>query len=248
VIIDVKKEFILNEEEYVQNIIKTNIKPDLGFFKFLIMVIKYFSSTSQDLSQVKNNVNIIMKNIYYEEYVPEKWEKLIEEIFKNVIDNKIQLKKIEKIIIYDVDMVQVFKGKDNKERKLLFTAFVLAHFRNAKGWLNFKDKSDLINWFNLANVSGSLNDNIKIISSLNQNNLIFTTKKCDSLNIKVNLLEDYSEHKSIFEITEIKNLGNLLISTYDENYAQCPICGKLIKNSTVRIVKCKKCAELTKRH
>lgn len=42
------------------------------------------------------------------------------------------------------------------------------------------------------------------------------------------MLSEYFGETPVFRITELENLGNLLIATYKDGYKQCK-CGRLIK-------------------
>ncbi len=57
------------------------------------------------------------------------------------------------------------------------------------------------------------------------------------------MLDDYEGMEPVFRISEMENLGNLLIATYKEGYAMCSKCGKLIKVDNTLSAVCKKCSK-----
>ena len=247
-----KNKIILNENQYVRDILaniysdktKEIVKPDIGFFKFLLWLIKYYSDKEFDyaLHQVEQLVQIAMNKIYKKEYVHEKWRKMIMNMYDNLRKDVIKpLSRIQYIDIYSWDMTQVFKGETDRERKLLFSAYVIAHYKMANGWLNLKTIKDIGDWFEMSNVACTAFERMKLIGELKGKGLVEVTNSCDNLNIKVKMLDDYEGMTPVFRISEMENLGNLLIATYKEGYAMCSKCGKLIKVDNTLFAVCKKC-------
>lgn len=249
-----KNKIILNENQYVRDIL-TNIysdkteeivKPDIGFFKFLLWLIKYYSDKEFDyaLYQVEQLVQIAMDKIYQKEYVHEKWRKMIMNVYDNLRNGVIKpLSHIQYIDVYSWDMTQVFKGETDRERKLLFSAYVIAHYKGANGWLNFKNIKDIGDWFEMSNVACTAFERMKLIGELKSKGLVEVTNPCDNLNIRIKMLNDYEGMEPVFRISEMENLGNLLIATYKEGYAMCSKCGKLIKVDDDLTTICKKCVK-----
>lgn len=249
-----KNKIILNENQYVRDIL-TNIysdkteeivKPDIGFFKFLLWLIKYYSDKEFDyaLYHVEDLVRNAMIKIYQKEYVHEKWRKMIMNVYDNLRNGIIKpLSHIHYIDVYAWDMTQVFKGETDRERKLMFSAYVMAHYKAANGWLNLKTIKDIGDWFELSNVACTAFERMKLIGELKNKGLVEVTNSCDNLNIKVKMLDDYEGMEPVFRISEMENLGNLLIATYKEGYAMCSKCGKLIKVDNTLFAVCKKCSK-----
>lgn len=247
-----KNKIILNENQYIKDILvniysdktKEIVKPDIGFFKFLLWLIKYYSDKEFDyaLHQVEQLVQIAMTKIYQKEYVHEKWRKMIMNVYDNLRNGIIKpLSHIQYIDVYSWDMTQVFKGETDRERKLMFSAYVMAHYKAANGWLNLKTIKDIGDWFELSNVACTAFDRMRLIGELKSKGLVEVTNPCDNLNIRVKMLNDYEGMTPVFRISEMENLGNLLIATYKEGYAMCPKCGKLIKVDDDLVKICKKC-------
>ena len=92
-----------------------------------------------------------------------------------------------------------------------------------------------------AQINGKPERNGVINPRTGEKGLIETTKKCDNLNIRVNMLSEYFGETPVFRITELENLGNLLIATYKDGYKQCK-CGRLIKINSNRQTMCRFCA------
>lgn len=250
-----KNQIILNEYQYVKDIlakvysgkdISEIEKPDIGFFKFLLWLIKYHSDKEFDyaLYQVETLVQTTMTKIYQKEYIHEKWRKMIMNVYDNLRNGTIKpLSRIPYLDIYSWDMIQVFKGETEREHKLMFSAYVLAHYKASNGWLNLKSIKDIGDWFEMSNLSCNAFERMKMIGELRSKGLIETTNSCDNLNIKVKMLDDYEGMRPVFRITEMKNLGNLLIATYKDGYGMCEKCGKLIKIDSGMFGICKKCGK-----
>ena len=248
-----KNQIVLNENQYVKDILEKVYsgkdvseieKPNIGFFKFLLWLIKYYSDKEFDyaLHHVEALVQTTMNKIYQKEYVHEKWRKTIINVYDNLRNGTIKpLSRISYLDIYSWDMIQVFKGKTEREHKLMFSAYVLAHYKASNGWLNLKSIKDIGDWFEMSNLSCNAFERMKMIGELREKGLIETTNSCDNLNIRVKILDDYEGMRPVFRITEMKNLGNLLLATYKDGYGMCEKCGKLIKIDTGMFGICKKC-------
>ncbi len=108
-----------------------------------------------------------MTKIYQKEYVHEKWRKMIMNVYDNLSNGIIKpLSHIRYIDVYAWDMTQVFKGETDRERKLMFSAYVTAHYKAANGWLNLKTIKDIGDWFELSNVACTAFERMKLIGEL----------------------------------------------------------------------------------
>ena len=234
------RKIIINEKKYVSDILTNKEKPDIGFYPFLVLLIKYYCSLYNDLETVRENVDVQMRNIFKEEYIKEKWYVYICSLFK---DNNTKISERKYITVYAWDMIQVFKGETDRERKLLFSAYVLAHYMNCNGWINTKTSREISEWFELSNVVCNNADKFKIIGELKGKKLISLSKQCHNLNVKVELLEDYTGESPVFKIVDMENLGNLLAATYKDGYKQLEICGKLFRIKSNSQIVCPACAK-----
>lgn len=233
---------IINEADYVKKFLEnSDEKPEIGFYYFLNLVSKYYAELFDNYEETVNAVDALMYNIYKEEYIKEKWYSYILSIFQKIKKGTIYLSKRKDIVVYTWDMCQVFKGVTDRERKLLFSAYVTAHYMGYEGWLNTKTNKDIANWFEMANVNCTMPEKFAVLGELRKKGLIETAKKCDNLNIKVPMLSDYFGETPAFRITSLENLGNLLVATYKDGYKQCS-CGKLVKIKSNSQTMCKSCA------
>lgn len=233
---------IVNEQQYVEDVLNTQEKPDVGFYHFLNLLSKYYASNSDNIKEVVKNVNFQMKKLYKEEYIEEKWYTYINQIFIKVKKEIISLSKRQDVVIYTWDMRQVFKGETDRERKLLFSAYVTAHYMMCDGWISTKTRKGINDWFEMANVACTNSEKFKLLGEMKRKGLIETTKQCDNLNVKVPMLSDYFGETPVFRITDMRNLGNLLLATYKDGYKQCVKCGKLMKVNSNSHTMCKICA------
>lgn len=233
---------IIDEAGYVMKFLENNNeKPEINFFHFLNLTSKYYSELFDNYKEVISSVDNIMYKIYKEEYVKEKWYSYIITVFQKVKKGTIHLSKRKDIAVYSWDMTQVFKGESDRERKLLFSAYVMAHYMECGGWINTKTRKGINDWFEMSNVACTGVDRFKLIGEMRNKGLIEITKQCDNLNIKVPMLSDYFGETPVFRIADINNLGNLLLATYKDGYKQCIKCGKLIKINSNSQNMCKFC-------
>lgn len=232
---------VVNEKKYVLDALNGTEKPDIGFYSFLNLISKYYAAQCATVEETIYNVDEQMKKLYKEEYLKEKWYVYISGIFKKVKEGITGINEREDVVVYTWDMCQVFKGETDQERKLLFSAYVIAHYMGCNGWLNTKTSKSIANWFEMANVACTSSDRFLLLGEMKKKGLIETTKKCDNLNIRVNMLSEYFGETPVFRITELENLGNLLIATYKDGYKQCK-CGRLIKINSNRQTMCRFCA------
>jgi hypothetical protein len=232
---------VVNEKKYVLDALNGTEKPDIGFYSFLNLISKYYAAQCATVEETIYNVDEQMKKLYKEEYLKEKWRVYISGIFKKVKEGITGINDREDVVVYTWDMCQVFKGETDQERKLLFSAYVIAHYMGCNGWLNTKTSKSIADWFEMANVACTSSDRFLFLGEMKKKGLIETTKKCDNLNVKVNMLSDYFGETPVFRITELENLGNLLIATYKDGYKQCE-CGRLIKINSNRQTMCRFCA------
>ena len=232
---------VVNEKKYVLDALNGTEKPDIGFYSFLNLISKYYAAQCDTAEETIYNVDEQMKKLYKEEYLKEKWYVYISGIFKKVKEGITGINDREDVVVYTWDMCQVFKGETDQERKLLFSAYVIAHYMGCNGWLNTKTSKSIANWFEMANVACTGSDRFLLLGEMKKKGLIETTKKCDNLNIRVNMLSEYFGETPVFRITELENLGNLLIATYKDGYKQCK-CGRLIKINSNRQTMCRFCA------
>lgn len=232
---------VVNEKKYVLDALNGTEKPDIGFYSFLNLISKYYAAQCDTAEETIYNVDEQMKKLYKEEYLKEKWYVYISGIFKKVKEGITGINDREDVVVYTWDMCQVFKGETDQERKLLFSAYVIAHYMGCNGWLNIKTSKGIANWFEMANVACTGSDRFLLLGEMKKKGLIETTKKCDNLNIRVNMLSEYFGETPVFRITELENLGNLLIATYKDGYKQCK-CGRLIKINSNRQTMCRFCA------
>lgn len=251
-----KNQIILNEYQYVRQTLSDVysdkngeiVKPEIGFFRFLLLLTKYYCDKefNYTLGQVEIFVQTTMERIYQKEYIHEKWRTMIKNVYDNLGKETVKpLSRIPYLDVYSCDMIEVFKAQTEREHKLMFSAYVLAHYKASNGWLNLKTIKDIGDWFEMSNLSCTAFERMRMIGELKSQGLLEVTNSCDNLNVRVKMANDYEGMQPVFRITEMRNLGNLLIATYKDGYGMCEKCGKLIKINKGMFGVCKKCQNLT---
>ena len=149
---------------------------------------------------------------------------------------------VESIVLYKDELDLINTLEKDRDKKLLFTCYIIARFYNTEGWVNMSR----IELFKLANITLTSKERNITIGKLIQSGYLQDSKKNENLNIKVNFIEG----EKALEVKELKNVGNQFIAMTKKDYKMCEICGKLIKikikndYSTKYCVKCAKEKEL----
>lgn len=177
------------------------------------------------LSSIINNVidkmNSYNLNVtYYQEYIA---KDRIEKYFKDLYTGKLSLlRDINTIPLYKSEYETILRCDSDREKKILFTMYILARLVNGHGWV-YQSDTDI---YKLANVS-TTNKNDNVFYLLNTKGFITVPKKIGS-KMKVELSEILNEPIEI-EIDDISNLGNKFIAHMKTGYIVCKGCGKLVK-------------------
>jgi len=218
---------IMNEKLFIEEILKNKKKPRFVSNRYLIKLL-YRYYYKEDMTEEEAILNIFekSKDIEIEGY--------IEYVFYNQIvfnvkeeieyDNKIKLRELEYIPLYESELNIINTCKTDREKKFLFTCFILSRFYNNQ-WIGIKD-NDL---FKIANISMTERDRQFFIHSMKEKKYITLPKNNTNTSIKLNKEEILSGDKEVMKVIVLENLGNQFLSKYKEGYKQCSQCGKLIK-------------------
>lgn len=225
---------ILNEKEFLEKLIRHEISFEdykISRIKLIEYLLIYYNN---DIVQVKQE----LINILGETFPVEKYMTRIKELSKLATR---ELKQIEYIPIYqsEIDIVQ---SLDNEKLQcLLVTAYAIARALNNKGWLNIYNKSNLKDWFKLANVRANTVDKNLLVGELIDLGYCNDSKMSDNINIQVNLCDNGDE---VLKIYEFKNIGNQYLHKYKKGWKMCQQCGKMYKTKEKDYSSkyCKKCA------
>jgi hypothetical protein len=235
---------ILNEKKYVEDIINSSTMPEKMSVNMMITYLtKYYYINSSSVSEVVEKVcnqmdkfNIDIR--YYQEY---KCKNRVEKIYKAIVDGKVELlKECSNIPLYKSEYDKIMACENDKEKKFLFTIYILARYTDRYGWV-YNPRNEM---FKLANISSTTKGYKEIIFNLLRSGYIKNTNKVDDVKIGVDL-GDTSED-IVLEVSGINNLGNQFMAFIKDGYKLCEVCGRLIKIKSLKDQRskyCKKCAE-----
>lgn len=235
--------YILNEKEYIRNILISNQKPDELSVRYLITLIaKYYFHNATDAETL---AELVKKKILcfdidnYQEYTYHK--RIIstcEGLFNESID--CSLKEREFVPIYMDEINLINSLPDDRQKKVMFTLYAIARYMECGGWINKKDAKGLAEIFKLANVTLTCAKRNELLHELYKNGHISFGKKIDNLNIQVELKES---GETACKIREFKNIGNQYIANFKKGYKQCKKCGRVIKITGTNKQYCTTCSK-----
>lgn len=233
---------ILNEKKYVEDIINSSTLPEKVSVNMIITYLtKYYYEIYNSNSEVvdavckqMNKFNIDVR--YYQEY---KCRLRSNRIYNALDEGKLdRLKEYTCIPLYKSEYDKIMTCDNDKEKKFLFTLYMLARYTNKYGWV-YNPKNEI---FKLANISSTTKGYNEIIYNLLHNGFIKNTKRVDDVKIGVELADTSEE--IVVEVTKMSSLGNQFIAFIKDDYKLCECCDKLIKikSKTCPPKYCSKCA------
>lgn len=238
--------YILNERDFIRSVLLTKQKPNDISIEYLIKLIaKYYYSPDINIDELINVVKSKMLEFDIFEYQEHLYINKIKTICAAVCDPESTVrnfKEIEYIPIYKKELDVINTLKLDREKKLMFTLYAVARYRNSYGWTNIKNSSGISELFQLANVTLPSDKRNELLHQLYVNGHIEFSKKIDNLNIHVELL---SEGDVAYKIKEFANLGNQYIGNFKYGYKMCaePGCLKYIKVNGHNTRYCKQCSD-----
>lgn len=238
-------QIIINEREYVKNIIETRQKPEnMSMYKFIKYLIMYYYDQYKDgsatrfqrfiLDEIKlfNIDGIFYREFKYANYVLRNCRKMK----KGEINH--MLRDFDSIDITEQELEIINKAETEKHRKLLFTMYTLAKIAvQPSGWINYK----LSEIFKRANING-LNryDRNLMINDLYSAGLINLNHIVGKEGYKVELHPDSPAAITVYNFTRI---GNTYLDKYKDGWKMCECCGKMFKKKSPAQKYCKMCCE-----
>ena len=230
----------MNEKEFIEKILnkESEIPNKFSFMRLIDMIAKYHVNSFDKQKDLLNIVKSEIEKLEIDYYVDFKYDKVIRKIVKNVFSNNLQLRIVESIVLYKDELDLINTLEKDRDKKLLFTCYIIARFYNTEGWVNMSR----IELFKLANITLTSKERNITIGKLIQGGYLQDSKKNENLNIKVNFIEG----EKALEVKELENVGNQFIAMTKKDYKMCQVCGKLIKINGNKIKFCKQCAYKTK--
>lgn len=217
-------------------------KPDdLSMGYLITLIAKYYFSDELSAEQLSNIVKEKILEFDLNNYQEYKYHIKILNTCEGLFDYSIDrtFKEIEYIPIYENELKFISALPTDKQKKIMFTFFVVARYMNCDGWINKKTSKDILEVFRLANVNLTSEKRNELLHELYANGYITFGKKVNNLNIRVHL-DDSGE--IVYKIKEFNNIGNQYIGNFKKGYKQCKKCGKVIKNTGNKRMYCNKCA------
>lgn len=236
--------YILNEENYIKNIIISNeIPTELTMSYLITLLAKYYFDKKNDSKDLIGKVKEQLLEFNIENYQEYKWHNKIKKVCEDLYDLKktSTFKKLEYIPIYQKEINLISSLPNDRQKKFMFTLFAVARYMDSNGWINKKDITGLSEIFKLANVTLTLDKKKEMLHELYANGYINFGKKVDNLNIQVKLSNE--DDDIVYKITDFANIGNQYIGNFKKGYKQCKCCGKKIKYTNNKKMYCEKCAE-----
>lgn len=240
---------IFNEYLYVHQIIEDKKKPmNMSMKRLITYLCKYYydkckRGTSEEYYNLIMNV-IDMFHFDKTEFEEYQYQDFIKKTCDKALsgDLNVKMRNNFELGITEEENKFILQAETAKERKLLFTLYILAKsYVSPTGWVNYND-TDI---FKLANISGTMSERFDIARSLWDHGLIEVNHMIDMSGYKVCLDEDNKQN--VFSITDFNNIGNQYLAYIHPDHMVCQRCGKYIKRNSPRQKYCKACSVTVKR-
>lgn len=242
-----KNKIIMNEKKYVESIIDSTTLPDnLSVGKYIIYMTKLCYRNGLSCKECIDYIISVMNKydvspVEYQEYIMANNVKMY---YSKLKSGKMSpIKEIDNIPIYQSEIDFINKCDTNKQKKMLFTIYVLAKFTDKYGWV-YQERTDL---YKLANVSPNDKNGSNIIYELYKKNLIKLTKRVTDNKVGVNdiYIPDNDEDPVMY-IENLEYIGNQYMAFISKDKIVCNNCGKIInvkKTTGRKPMYCDKCAK-----
>lgn len=220
---------IINEYEYVKQILESKIIPKgVSNKRVLLYITKYYYNSTYSVKEMQNMVFEKMEEFklpleIYQEY---KYVTYVKGLCEKLKSNEIscEFRQVEAVELYQSELDIINQGETDKEKKLLFTLFVLAKINGTNsGWVN----NEIKDIFQLANVTTTIKDRALLLHKLYKLGLIGQSMRNDKLGYKVELGKN--DEPVVLVIDSFENIGNQYIANFKDGWKMCECCGKLYK-------------------
>lgn len=246
--------YILNEKDYIRSVLASKKKSDDLSINYLItLTAKYYyedwkenneKSVDDLITKVKEIILDFNINGYQEYLYINRIKTICNNLYDTSEENNFNktFRELEYIPIYKKEINVISTLPTDRQKKFVFTLYVIARYMDCGGWINKKDLKGLSEVFKLANVTLTQEKKNEMLYELHSKGYIEFCKKIDNLNIRVSL-SDPQEDEIAYKLTDFTNIGNQYIGNFKKGYKQCKNCGKRIKNTGNRKIYCTECAE-----
>ena len=230
-----RKEFILNEKDFIEKALKEN---DLGYkpSRILALAARYWNGIGYDRDEIRSMLeDLILRSDPTASIV--KWNEAIDWALKIRTKDLVQ---IESVPVTSVELDICRRMGDKQKQRLMFTLFCVAKFEhlvNEKnmGWITVQNSQ----LFRMANIATTVRRQGYMLNDLLNDGYLQPSKKVDSTSVKVVYMD--LESPPEVSITDFRNLGNQFRMINGEKYFKCECCGLVIKRKTNNQKFCKEC-------
>ena len=234
---------ILNEVDYVRQIIETKERPPKMAMKRLIVYLckYYYNKTSfKDAKEFQRFILDLLLEFHFNEaeYEEYRFNNYVYTICKKLLSGELSgfLRDIKEIIITKSEAEIIRSCETDRQKKLLFTLYVLAKtYNNPTGWIGYSD-NDI---FSLANLQATAKEKVLLIKELIDLGLVQYNHVIDKNSYKVELDEDLTNVELI--ITDFTNIGNQWVIHEDNTKMICERCGRIVQRRGKKHKYCRRC-------
>lgn len=206
-------QLILNEYEYVEEVLKTkNIKTDTT--KKIIVLIKYYKEKGMKRDQILGQIQDFMID-YYPEFNLSLWDEFLRKLIKTYSSSKYSLRKIEEVHIYKEEMDYITNFNNPKLERILFIMLVYAKIGGFNGWIN----TDIRNVFRDSNTSSTKKNMYLYIHKLKEHGIVDIQKQVDGRNVRIEFMKDSGDI-----VIKIKDFRDIIMYYYEYKGERVKVC------------------------
>lgn len=237
---------IIDEVGFVEKWLAKKRVPDhMSIKTWLKYLIKYYYQPclKMPLKEYKETIINTMREFIVSPAVYQDWK------FGDWIYNRcgnarkgkfpVELRNPREVVITKPEMELINSANTEKERKFLFTLYVLAKLNfNPTGWVNCS-LNELFKW---ANISVRAKDRGWFMGNIDRQGLLDYDHTLRTYGNKVQLIDGEPE----VIVTDFENFGRQYIVFTKPGWNMCRVCGKLVKKSSNvgrPLLYCKECAD-----
>ena len=182
---------------------------------------------------------------YYKNYNVNEWSDLINLYIDNA--KKYPLTQIDCVPVTEAEMKSIQSVEGDKQRRLAFTALVLAKYGNLRneknnGWIMVESYQ----LFKRAEIHESVENSYLLLHDLCKAGLIEWSKRVDNINFQVRYIQDDSN--VVMNVTDLRELGLQYMNYAYGGYGYCRECGKMFKMTMNNHKYCRDCAYVVEYH
>ena len=232
---------IINEYDYVKQILETKVIPKgVSNKRVLLYIAKYYFDSEYSIKEMQSLVFEKMAEFklpveIYQEY---KYVNYVKGLCEKLLSDELscEFRKVKSVKLYQSELDIINRGETDKEKKLLFTLFVLAKVNGTNsGWVN----NEIKDIFQLANITATIKERALLLHKVYKAGLIGQSRKNDKLGYKVELGKD--EETVTLVVNSFENIGNQYIANFKDGWKMCTKCGKLYKSKSNKDYSSKYC-------